>query len=488
MRNSLYWHSALLWAALLLVWLPLGTHASGLTIHDARVIELSEGDSPRRKVRIHLSWHNTWHNARNHDAAWLLAKVHYARGGYTHLKLAASGHQVLSYTGPTEAPTIRIPSDGTGAFVLPPKGYQGSISAVIILALDEAQFERIRLRGNTLQAHGLEMVYIPSGPFWLGDGQASTLPEYGVFHTADGNGGNAGPYQVNEEQSTLAVGTAKGQLYYTHPQPQYQGDAAGPVPASFPKGVQAFYVMKYETTQGTYAFFLNTISDNQLLDRVPLGTREYSSNRGSISLEGSTYIAASPSRPHNWFSWEDAMALCDFLALRPWTELEFTKAARGPGKPLAHEYPWATDNYNALQRIVDPADDELKWLAPAHEGLLSNDTRAQLGASYYWVFDLAGSVWERVITIGDSTGRAFLGSHGDGNIHYTGTATNADWPVGTHHETAGFGYRGGGYYQHGIPYTPFNPYSPIAYRQYGAWPGAMRAIAYSARFARTAEW
>jgi len=36
----------------------------------------------------------------------------------------------------------------------------------------------------------------------------------------------------------------------------------------------------------------------------------------------------------------------------------------------------------------------------ADESLLTDSTRDVIGASYYWVMDLAGSVWERVITFG----------------------------------------------------------------------------------------
>lgn len=84
------------------------------------------------------------------------------------------------------------------------------------------------------------------------------------------------------------------------------------------------------------------------------------------------------------------------------------------------------------------------------EEQLSDDTKAYFGASYYWVMDLAGSTWERVITIGHPKGRSFVGSHGAGRITYYGFATNEDWPQGIT-ETGGFGFRGGGYYTFGQP-------------------------------------
>ena len=119
-----------------------------------------------------------------------------------------------------------------------------------------------------------------------------------------------------------------------------------------------------------------------------------------------------------------------------------------------------------------------------NESELNDSNRDRFGASYYWVMDLAGSLWERCISIGDSTGRNFKGTHGDGILASYGFASNDDWPKGST-ETAGFGFRGGGYYEHGMQYGDFNPHSPIGYRNFGAWPGGARSLAYSSRFARS---
>ena len=75
-------------------------------------------------------------------------------------------------------------------------------------------------------------------------------------------------------------------------------------------------------------------------------------------------------------------------------------------------------------------DDDLVTTGEADEARLTDTTRDVLGASYYWVMDLAGSVWERVVTFGHPRGRAFRGTHGDGRITEYGDATNEDWPLG----------------------------------------------------------
>jgi hypothetical protein len=50
----------------------------------------------------------------------------------------------------------------------------------------------------------------------------------------------------------------------------------------------------------------------------------------------------------------------------------------------------------------------------------------------------------------------------------------------------GFGFRGGGFYNHNRSYNIFNPHSPTEYRPYGSWSGPKREMAYGSRFARTA--
>ena len=68
--------------------------------------------------------------------------------------------------------------------------------------------------------------------------------------------------------------------------------------------------------------------------------------------------------------------------------------------------------------------------------------------------EISGNLAEMVVTIGRSQGRAFRGTHGDGELSnasgYEGNATNDDWPGIDSIDTArgvtgtvGSGYRGG---------------------------------------------
>jgi formylglycine-generating enzyme required for sulfatase activity len=330
-----------------------------------------------------------------------------------------------------------------------------------------------------IQAYGIEMVYIPEGPFTLGEPGTDYL-EYGGLFMSDAEGKPKGLFEISSSEIEIPVGPNDGALYYqakTH----YEGDQTGLIPPTFPTGYKAFYIMKYEPTQGEYVNFLNTLSGEQSQHRSNFGGKGYYQNRGSIRIEDNAYIADHPDRPCNYMSWDDAMAYADWAGLRPLTELEFVKAARGPGKPVKNEYPWNSASYEHLKRVMTKSGD----LEKPDEKDLNDDNIDQYGASYYWVMDLAGSMWERVVSIGSEKGRAFYGSHGNGRITGYGFADIENWPSGV--EGSGFGFRGGGYYVYPMEFTEFNPYSPIAYRRYGGWAGGNRKEAYGSRFGRTAE-
>lgn len=442
------------------------------------------------KVKFTLSWKNSWHNSRNYDAAWIFMKYAapvYRQSGYRHARVMDKGHNLLyNHISKSPSPVFEVPQDRTGVFVYPSSAYRGNIIWTIEVALDTTILNDQTFNSNErlIDVFGIEMVHIPEGAFTLGDPDTSAYNNY-AFYKSNENGRPAGLWTITSELQPIEIGPDQGKLYYHSRQAIYQGDQIGVIPGSFPKGYQAFYIMKYETSQGQYAQFLNSISSTATQSRVNFGGKGYDQYRGTLKSENGKYVASSPTRPCNYFSWDDACAYADWAGLRPVSELEFEKACRGTSKPINHEYPWNSNNKNKLMRVVN-SEGDLVWLQGISEADLTDNNREYYGASFYWVMDLAGSLWERCITIGDSTGRSFQGTHGDGVLSNFGYATNADWPKGST-ETAGFGFRGGGYYEHQMQYGTFNPHSPIAYRNFAAWAGGARTNAYSSRFARTAK-
>lgn len=439
-------------------------------------------DKNNGKANFSLTWKSSWKNSTNHDAAWIFIKVNYPDAGYQHVKLSSSGHTLLNNDNSPKAKLV-LPQDQVGVFVEAAQTYRGDVSYELSLQLDPATIKNLQA-GATLEVFALEMVYIPAGGFTLGDPDPRAM-NYAAFYKSGANGIPNGLYEITAENQVIEVGPANDKLYYSSGRyPQYTGDKSGPVPSTFPKGVNPYYIMKYETSQGFYVDFLNNVSPNLAKTLSPHTTEKYYESRGSIKVANGVYMTEYEDRPCNYITWDDGAALADWAGLRPMTELEFTKAARGPGAPKAHEFPWGTDNTDGLGRFVD-LDDNLKLKPALSEGKISNSNRHLYGASYYWVMDLAGSLWEKCVSIGHPIGRNFKGSHGDGTLGGDGTATNEDWPRGIAEE-GGYGYRGGGYYQHTMKIGPYNPHSPIAYRTYGSWSGGKRSIAYSQRYVRTA--
>lgn len=439
-------------------------------------------------VRFTLGWDNAWHNTRNHDAAWVFLKFrpHGADYNTLHALAKVSGHQILAKT-PAQLPdaVMETSGDRVGVFVYLKDHYRGKVQWTLRLFFDPQSVGRFSAWDGKWTLHALEMVYVPAGRFTLGDPDTTAL-QAAAFYRSGPGGVFDGLFELHAENQSIEVGSQPGQLNYRTTEPEYQGDRKGPVPETFPKGVGAFYIQKYEINQGEYARFLNDLGAQASCFRANFGGKNYYRERGSIHLEGEYYSARSPQRPLNFVSWDDGCAFADWAGLRPMTELEFEKACRGPGKPAPHEFPWGTGDKNRLARYVD-LDDELKNAPGWDESRLTESNRDVFGASYWWVMDLAGSLWERVVSVGHPAGRAFKGSHGDGRPGYYGYATNEDWPNGDTEKTGGFGYRGGGYYEHGKPAGDFNPHSSIGWRNFAAWGGGPRSIAYGFRCVRTAK-
>jgi formylglycine-generating enzyme required for sulfatase activity len=461
----------------LLVTMAAPAAANELRI-ETRGVARSSG-APTLRVEANVSWKNAWRNPRNHDAVWLIVKLRGKPGAsWQHGKLRA-----VRAAGATPAASCTVSTDRIGSFCAASATYRGDVAWQLVLEVEPGRLAEADIAAGTVEAmvFGVEMVYVPAGPFTIGDPDPRSVEAF-AFYRSDAAGNHAGTLRITSE-AEIPVGRAGGSLFYKAA--QYTGDALGPVPAAFPKGTRAFYVMKYEILQGQYATFLNAIPDSAAAIRSPAGARGYYEQRGSIRLTNGRYGTASPDRPANYMGWDDGTAFADWAGLRPWTELEFSKAARGPVEPVSGDFPWGTASKERLLRRNQP-NDELLQTGDAAESRLTDQTRDVLGASYYWVMDLAGSVWEKVITIGHPRGRAFLGTHGDGEITRNGLATNADWPLGDD-DAGGYGYRGGGHYLRGSAEGPLNPHSRVEQRPYGSWGGGPREVAYGFRAARSAD-
>jgi len=490
---------------------PDSAFANNLNIKNAYIVSQNT-TSDTLTIQFDISWENSWRDSENYDAVWVFIKYQtnpFIEGAATyhwqHATLKTSGTNPSGFSqGSGTGLDIFVPSDKRGFFLQrSSSGTAGSVSTTSIQVLwdyaaNGLSDTQVNNLATPIRLFGIEMVYVPQNGFYMGDGSDGAN---GEIESGGVNGSK--PCAVSSEGSLFftTLATVDGCYYNT----DLSGDdiASGQVftiAESFPKGFKAFYAMKYEVTQGQYAAFLNTLSREGQKNRVasdiyPAEIANYyvmsaesqlsRSNRNTITV-GSTgngshhpvnFTAGRPYRAMNYMSWMDLAAFADWAALRPMSELEYEKLARGPLYPVDGEYAWGSTVitfYNI--NIASPEDGTEKTdggkqptpsanygsntftspdggTGPWRVGIVnatqtSNSiTRQNAGSGYYGASDLTGNVWERAVTIGNSAGRNFAGTHGDGEVELglltstiTGNATNIDWPGID--ATAGYGVSG----------------------------------------------
>jgi hypothetical protein len=194
-------------------------------------------------VQFDISWENSFRDAVNWDAAWVFIKYKY-NGAWYHGTLNTTGHT------PPSGSTVNTPTDGKGGFIYRSANGTGTFSLTGVQLRWNYGVDGLADDDNvTVKVIAIEMVYAPGGSFSIGSGDDNyTFYKYPT---------STNPYAVSSE-GAITVGTATDNLYYDD-----GGDQLGPIPADFPKGFNAFYCMKYETTQEQYVDFLNMLTRDQ---------------------------------------------------------------------------------------------------------------------------------------------------------------------------------------------------------------------------------
>lgn len=385
-------------------------------------------------VQFDVSWENSWRtstNERNYDGAWVFIKFRKA-GTYNwqHATLHVNGHNAATGS------SIEIPADGKGAFI-----YKSSDG------LGNVNYANTQLRWNygadgvldtdlvEVKVFAVEMVYIPEGSFYLGSG----LDDGYSFKT----GNTTNPYPVNSNDA-ISIGINAGQLY-TFTQ---AFDALPAITADYPKGYNAFWVMKYEISRQQYLDFLNSLSAEDANTRNAIGATGSSPNMTTNKL---TTAADN-------LSGDDLLTFLDWSALRPMSEMEFEKACRGANiTPVPGEMAWGNTVASVvlIDNSVNVGQENETWdLGNCHIfnyayastmrcGALatSTSTRSSSGATYYGVMEMSGNVNELVVSA-DPDGRTLSQYiHGDGNIGANGLYNIPTWETNNNIVP-----RGGSYY------------------------------------------
>jgi len=446
------------------------------------------------------SWENSWRNTTNYDAVWMFMKYSTDAGvTWKHASMGASGVNPIGFSVPSGFEII-VPSDEKGLFLQRTDLSSGNVSANgLVIVWDYAQdglTDSEASASNTInKIFAIEMVQIPQGAFYAGDG--SSASEYSFIQGTTDNE----PWYITSEDAISTTNSLSNGFYYQNTGANGE-NASGSiflVPTSFPKGFKSFYLMKYELTEGQWVKFFNTLTvaekQNHDITSADLGGKNSDGivNRNTISWDSLNpafdATTTRPYRPVSYISWVDLAAYADWAALRPITELEYEKAARGKDiAAVSDEFVWGTNSYNQAEATeIYPDSDEdgteaifdgaanlnrnnLGWnsgdgraggIAAGQKGPLrvgifaeSSTNRVTSGAGYYGNMELSGNLSEMVVTLGKNSGRQFLGTHGDGELSaiagFNGYATNIDWPgINTLDSargvngTDGSGYRGG---------------------------------------------
>ncbi len=411
-------------------------------------------------VQFDMSWDYSWRDLVNWDAVWVFVKYRVDGGSWAHATLSTTSGD-HSITSPADF-TVEAVGDGKGVLIYRTGNGSGT-----------ATLTGVKLRWNygsggdgvaddalvEGKVFAIEMVYIPEYSFWVGDVDNSPTNSFRA-------GGTTGPLQITSEGAITVDDVNATSLYYDG------GSDYDNIPGPFPKGYNDFYMMKYEVSQGQYAEFLNTLTPAQGQNRFIENTgtnRQYIELVGVYGNDASGNNVLNESDDGEWvaanhLAWADAAAYADWAGLRPMTELEFEKAARGNQAVVDDEYVWGNANIagsvytlsnaqqagevinanyatgsvgNAMYTTTEGAIN-----GPLRVGIFATDTatRIEAGASYYGVMELSGNLWERPVTVGNATGRAFTGLHGDGALDAAGDADVTNWP-GT--DAVGSGLRGG---------------------------------------------
>lgn len=441
------------------------------------------------EVSFTLSWENSWRRDAappyNYDGVWLFVKVRECHekntidpGPFYHawVDTSISSHQATlsgTVSMSIEIGTTNISGNdrGMGIFVYRYEtGGAGTITTDVTIKWDKlvqaGEMTAIDSTANyDARVFGIEMVKIPSGDFYLGDNNTST---YSFLEQ-----GTTNDLQLHSENSLTVSGSYKREIDTN----DVTGDTLSD---SYPKGHDAFWIMKYELSQGMYAKFLNTLDKEQVYNRVETEIKTLNqkyfvlTNNGNVVARSAVaFVPTGDIRTQefgvdyddddnmneasdgagiacNYLSVRDVLAFLDWAGLRPITEFEYEKACRGTNSAISGEYAWGSGEITAITSILNSgASNEVASNSgnglsnysgsssggPMRCGFAATaaSNRKLSGATYYGVLEMCGNLFEPCVGAyhDNSFPMEFTGGTGDGEIDSLGYHNVPDWPSRT---------------------------------------------------------
>ena len=388
-------------------------------------------------VQFTVSWDNGWRSSilNNWDAAYVFMKYKDIDGRW----------KVLNFTNVGDVVPAGFSSTFnafTGTFL-----YRNSVGS------GTTTITNVRLGANAsfvsgiydIKIFAIEMVYIPQAEYFLGDAFS----------------GNA--FSGNRMTANIPIGSGStySPLYnvidpllfvYSPPPLSLNSITTTFAGISFPAGYYPYYIMKYELSQGGYRDFLNTLTYNQQINHTlnppsssigsgalvatPGTNRNYLEVKtsGTASTLPAVYgcdannnnVYDEPSDGEwvacNFVNWPDMAAYLQWAGLRPITEMEYEKAARGIQLPVAGEYAWGNTNITTpIFALANPSQNSetisnlstsfgnanysstypnSPLSGPIRNGIFATATsnRVTSGGSFYGVMEMSGNLFERVVS------------------------------------------------------------------------------------------
>jgi len=430
-------------------------------------------NSTDNTVTFTISWENSWRvttGPKNWDAVWVFIK----RQACSNTNIWAS--QLLSTTSADHSNsgtllTVDAVNDGMGVFIrrASTTTATGNISSTTItLKLNTTASNTSPLittsANDNFKVMGMEMVYVPEGEFFLGDGRSTNSNNFSA-----GNNANT-PLKIDAAKQNAGLGVS---TVYCN---TFAYGCPSALPSTFPLGFKGYYCMKYELAVSAYVDFLNCLTYDQQAVKLAKRGANYPNNVGAgftdgwqtlnvvVSVAGTyntvpaTFTQGSGSyyRPMHQLNWQDLASYLDWSGLRPMTEFEFEKACRGNNAGIANnavpnEYPWgnttiyqttsgsdyaaANERYNSYGQQGPATYNWADWgtWSPMRSGAPAaypNATRTQAGATYYGIMEMGGNIFEQCVGGGSGYDYStFTTSNGDGALTNLGLANVTGWPA-----------------------------------------------------------
>lgn len=409
------------WLLLIGLLISLSAQSSDLQVGEVRVIN-------HKQLSFSISWKHCWNleakeSPNNHDAVYFFLKARHNNGEAKNLNIKAisANSNTVSVALKSIGGLIRTESSSDTVINV-------SIQIDLELPLAAGEWE--------INAYALEMVQIKQGSFWIGD----SLSNY-TLGKKDGG-------------SLLIDGNAKV---------VYQKGDSLPLIHNAVTGFHFFYLMKQEISQGSFADFLNSLSEAEAelmkpsIISLPLNSPQRNrcfitqkgkqfgvdANQNGSLNEGNDGVAIAC----NWLTNYQLLTYLCWAGLRPITELEFEKACRGPLRSKPKEFAWGTiystdanelvlsntnletaseignDSCGLTNHALIAGSRYIEGPIRSGFGFTSKSDRVKAGAGFYGNADLSGNLWEQCLKVQDDK----LLPLGNGTVTYPiewGSAAN----------------------------------------------------------------